>query len=160
MDLDELGTALSDMGRQWGMTDLELDEYGDASLLVQGDMEVFLHFDEVSQSLIVESLLADLGTAPKEETLERLLRANRLGVETLGGTLALGPKDEIMLMRAVATATLNQASLERALVCQANAIRSLKALFSAADPSGFAVQITSTIALDSQDIPLDPRRFA
>jgi hypothetical protein len=119
--LDEVQAVLGELGRAYGASGLALDESGDCSLLVNQRVPVAFHFDEVGQSLVLESQVGQLPAANPEPVLELAARGNRLGDETLGGTLALGPDGQILLMRELGLARLPLATLERALAEQVEA---------------------------------------
>jgi hypothetical protein len=82
---------------------------------------VAFHYDEAEQTLVIESQVGQLPARDPGPVLELLARGNRLGDETLGGTLALGPDNQILLMRELANARLPFATLERALSEQVEA---------------------------------------
>jgi hypothetical protein len=128
MDRETVNKVLAEIGGACGFPGLQLDDNGDASMLVNDGVEVFLHHDEVAQALIVESVLGELRADDAELTLERLMRANRLGIGTVGATLALGPHDEIVLARLVPASSMTRAAVERALRWQSTAVISLRPL--------------------------------
>lgn len=119
--LDEVQGLLGALGRAYGAGPLRLDENGDCSLLLNERVPVAFHYDEVGQSLVIESQVGQLPARDPGPVLELAARGNRLGDETLGGTLALGPENQILLMRELAHSRLGLEAMERALAEQVEA---------------------------------------
>ena len=113
--LDETAKIVRDLGAAYDIEGLSLDENGDCSLLVDQKTDIFFHFDEVNQRVIIESIVGELPSENQESILISLMRGNRLGVETLGGTLSLSPKNQILFLRELPHKKLNLSILERAI---------------------------------------------
>jgi hypothetical protein len=124
---EEVQQVVRDLGGAYGVTGLDLDENGDCSLLIGGRTAVDLHYDETEGRLVLESLLGDLPGADVLPVLEMLARGNRLGIDTVGGTLALGPNREVVLQRELPHQDLTLRILEIAVEAQAEAAADWKA---------------------------------
>lgn len=121
--LEGVRSLLAEFGDAYGISGLSLDEHGDVSLSIDG-IDVFLHFEEADGHLIIEtpfSELPDDDSAP--DVLERLARGNFLGYETIGGTLALGPDNEIILMRCLRHHEIDQDILGLAMQAHVQGVR-------------------------------------
>lgn len=97
---------------------LALDAQDSCSVMIQERVQVDLIFDEAAGRLVLESTLGVLPRSGRTAMLLELARGNRLGAATRGGTLAIGPDDEIVLMRELPHAELDYPLLEQALVEQ------------------------------------------
>ena len=111
--------------------------------------DIFFHFDEANQRLIIESIVGELPPENQESTLISLMRGNRLGVETLGGTLALSPKNQILFLRELPHKKLNLSTLERAVSMHATATLDWKE----------RLEGNSDAEARSSDYPLDFDKF-
>jgi beta-galactosidase GanA len=107
--------AFADAARVDG---LALDEQDSCSVLIRERIDVDLIFDEAGERLVIETPLGFLPETGRTDLMLRLAQANRLGVETRGGTLAMGPDDGIVLMRELPHAEFDYPLLEKALVEQ------------------------------------------
>ena len=99
--LEDVQKLLSEFGQAYGVADLALDDAGDASIVVDETTTLFLHFDDGAERLILETPVGHVPATDEGDALELLMQANHLGFGTFGGTLALGPDDQVLLMRAL-----------------------------------------------------------
>ena len=113
--------TLLEFGHAYGIDKLAFDRQGDASILVDNQTLIFLHFDEAQERLIIETYLGELPDDETETMLHVLMKGNHLSIGTLGGTLALGPDNQIILMRALTHTELNQDIFGLAIQAHAHA---------------------------------------
>jgi hypothetical protein len=145
----QVDKALTEFGGSAGIAGLALDETDSCSLLINDDIQIDLQLDEAGGRLVLESVLGALPEARASATLLRLLHGNRLGIATNGGTLALGPANEIVLLRELRPAALDGPTLVRAIEQQAESARDWRQVLEDAP--------AETIDRSSM---LDPSRFA
>lgn len=115
---NQVEAAIRQFAQAVRLDGLALDAADSCSVMIEDRVQVDLFFDEAEGRLVLESLVGVLPRSGRTAMLLELARGNRLGAATRGGTLAIGPDDEIVLMRQLPHAELDYALLEQALVEQ------------------------------------------
>jgi hypothetical protein len=146
---DQVDVAIKAFAAAARIDGLGLDEHDSCSVMIQDRVQVDFVFDEAGGRLVLESTLGVLPQSGRTDLLLELARGNRLGAATRGGTLAIGPEDEIVLIRQLPHGDLAYPLLEKALVEQIETADRFKQLVDAG-----AVQAAVMTGM------LDPTRMA
>lgn len=104
-----------------GLAGLAFDRTDSCSVMIEERIPIDFFFDEAEGRLVLETVLGVLPETGRGTLVAKLARGNTLGIETRGGTLALGPDGEILLMRELRHAAFDYPMLERALIDQIEA---------------------------------------
>ena len=107
-----------------GLSDVEPDEDGAATIVIDDTLEIVVEPGEGGQGVLISAAVGQLPADAREAALAELLEANLMGQGVGAAALAIDPdQEEIVLCRVILKSDLDFGDFDRELVGFATALR-------------------------------------
>lgn len=120
----ELAELIRELGAGLGLSDVEPDEDGAATIVIDDTLEIVVEPGEGGQGVLISAAVGALPADAREAALAELLEANLMGQGVGAAALAIDPdQEEIVLCRVILKSDLDFEDFDRELVAFVNALR-------------------------------------
>ena len=120
----ELAELIRELGAGLELSDVEPDEDGAATIVIDDTLEIVVEPGEGGQGVLISAAVGALPADAREATLAELLEANLMGQGVGAAALAIDPdQEEIVLCRVILKSDLDFDDFDKELVAFVDALR-------------------------------------